>query len=514
MNYIRLKNIRSLKDTGKIELAPLTILLGKNSSGKSTFLRMFPLFKQSWNNKNVGALALYGDFVDFGDFDSIKSTDTKDDFIAIWFDIDIPQDRVPRLLTSTLLKPQIVTWQCEVRIKPLPKTDILYCPYIKIEQGGISIEMSLSTDDVPSDIRINNHSYKEFLKHTKFNYNPFSTCFPYFMDDIDAAKDKNQSFYFQYPGSFITPLAKRLGTGIYQKVQEFYSLYHILCMAPKKTLIDILSQDGAGEFGNILSKKLCSRYGDSCYRDIIFSLVPRLLDALRHKLSYSWTDGIIYSKPLRANAERYYRIQSLATNGIAPDGSNLISFISNMGGSVKNSFNKWIQDKFGFSIEIHKRFGHGSIFLREQDAEYNVTDMGFGFSQILPIIVQLWDISTKKKSFARFDASEFIYAVEQPELHLHPALQAKTIKLFCEVLKIAQRNDIKLRIILETHSETIINYLGRLVADKKIDHNDIKLLIFEKPLGSRTTNIKESTYTDDGILQNWPFGFFSTTQEI
>ena len=161
MNYMRLKNIRSLKDTGKIELAPLTILLGKNSSGKSTFLRMFPLFKQSWNNKNVGALALYGDFVDFGDFDSIKSTDTKDDFIAIWFDVDIPQDHAPRFLTSKLLKPQIATWQCEVRIKPLPKTDILYCPYIKIKQGGISIEMSLPTDDDHPDIRINNHSYKQ-----------------------------------------------------------------------------------------------------------------------------------------------------------------------------------------------------------------------------------------------------------------------------------------------------------------------------------------------------------------
>lgn len=514
MNYIRLKNIRSLKDTGKIELAPLTILLGKNSSGKSTFLRMFPLFKQSWNNKNVGALALYGDFVDFGDFDSIKSTDTKDDFIVIGFDIDIPQDYMPRYITSDFLKPRVATWQCEVKIKPLTKTDILCCTYIKLRHAGISIEMFLPPDASHPDIRINKRCYKELLKHTHVYYNPLSICFPYFSDDPNYKKDNNKGFYFQYPRSFIEPLVKKLGIDIDQKFQEFYSLYHALVMAPKTTLINILSHGNAGELGNVLSKKLCSRNSDSCYTDIIFALVPRLFDALRHKLTYSWTDGIIYSKPLRATAERYYRIQSFATKEIAPDGSNLISFISNMVGAAKSSFDKWTQDELGFSIKIHKEFGHRSIFLTEQGAEYNVTDMGFGFSQILPIIVQLWDISTKRKSHSPYEGNEFIYAVEQPELHLHPALQAKTIKLFCEVLKIAQRNDIKLRIILETHSETIINYLGKLVAGKKIDHDDIKLLIFDKPIGSKVTTIKESTYTDDGILQNWPFGFFSTEDEF
>ena len=92
MNNIRVKNIRSLVDTGTVELSPLTMLLGRNSSGKSTFLRLFPLFKQSWNSKNRGALALYGDFVDFGDFESIKSKNAKCDSISIEFEINIFDD--------------------------------------------------------------------------------------------------------------------------------------------------------------------------------------------------------------------------------------------------------------------------------------------------------------------------------------------------------------------------------------------------------------------------------------
>ena len=46
MQSIEIKNLRSLKDTGRVELKPITLLVGANSSGKSTFLRTFPLLKQ------------------------------------------------------------------------------------------------------------------------------------------------------------------------------------------------------------------------------------------------------------------------------------------------------------------------------------------------------------------------------------------------------------------------------------------------------------------------------------
>lgn len=49
MDSIRIKNLRSLRDTEKISIKKLNILVGSNSSGKSTFLRVFPLLKQSFN---------------------------------------------------------------------------------------------------------------------------------------------------------------------------------------------------------------------------------------------------------------------------------------------------------------------------------------------------------------------------------------------------------------------------------------------------------------------------------
>ena len=47
MDSIRVERLRCLADTGDIKIKPLTILLGQNSSGKSSFLRVFPLLKQS-----------------------------------------------------------------------------------------------------------------------------------------------------------------------------------------------------------------------------------------------------------------------------------------------------------------------------------------------------------------------------------------------------------------------------------------------------------------------------------
>ena len=72
MNSIQVKNLRSLTDTGKIDVKKINILVGTNSSGKSTFLRIFPLLKQSFNKKINGPILWCGDdddYVDFGSFE-------------------------------------------------------------------------------------------------------------------------------------------------------------------------------------------------------------------------------------------------------------------------------------------------------------------------------------------------------------------------------------------------------------------------------------------------------------
>ena len=68
MDKIRIQNLRALKDTQEIELRPLTLLVGANSTGKSTFLRTFPLLRQGLLVNKQGPILWYGSEVDFGSF--------------------------------------------------------------------------------------------------------------------------------------------------------------------------------------------------------------------------------------------------------------------------------------------------------------------------------------------------------------------------------------------------------------------------------------------------------------
>ena len=81
MKYLKVNNLRCLRAMPKIELKPLTLLVGRNSSGKSTFLRTFPLFRQSIEKRTNAPLLFFGDFVDFGTFEDAycKSAESRDE---------------------------------------------------------------------------------------------------------------------------------------------------------------------------------------------------------------------------------------------------------------------------------------------------------------------------------------------------------------------------------------------------------------------------------------------------
>ena len=92
MKSIGIKNLRSLRDTKQMEIKPINILVGSNSSGKSTFLRLFPLMKQSLRNKINGPILWAGDdddYVDFGSFSEAVNNNSKEKIIKFRFTFDM-----------------------------------------------------------------------------------------------------------------------------------------------------------------------------------------------------------------------------------------------------------------------------------------------------------------------------------------------------------------------------------------------------------------------------------------
>jgi predicted ATPase len=225
-----------------------------------------------------------------------------------------------------------------------------------------------------------------------------------------------------------------------------------------------------------------------------------------------------YIAPVRATAERYYRIQDLAIDEVDPHGQNLPMFIGSLSDSMMKKFQNWTEENFGFKVKIKRIEGHYSIkIVYDDNFEVNISDMGFGYSQILPIITQLWYSSEQRDRILhpRLRDIPIIFVIEQPELHLHPEFQAKFADVIVKIINSIEKRRIAIKLIIETHSQTIINRLGLNISKKRIDKDKINIVIFNKLNENEPTKVSTANFDNDGLLENWPIGFFkpSSLQE-
>ena len=127
-------------------------------------------------------------------------------------------------------------------------------------------------------------------------------------------------------------------------------------------------------------------------------------------------------------------------------------------------------------------------------------DVGIGISQVLPVLVMAYGSRGK------------LLAMEQPEIHLHPALQAELADVFIESALGARKNTF----ILETHSEHLILRLMRRMRETHqrketglppVTPADVSVLYVE-PDGTRSI-VREMPLNELGeLVKSWPGGFF------
>jgi predicted ATPase len=135
----------------------------------------------------------------------------------------------------------------------------------------------------------------------------------------------------------------------------------------------------------------------------------------------------------------------------------------------------------------------GQVKLNSSGIEVYLPDVGFGVSQILPILVEC--LRTK-------EAETII--LEQPEIHLHPSLQSKLADFFICMAKSGKK------LVIETHSEHLINRLCLRIAQEESGEvkeilNTLFVSFDEK---QKTSVVKPIQINEFGEIQNWPVGFF------
>ena len=169
---------------------------------------------------------------------------------------------------------------------------------------------------------------------------------------------------------------------------------------------------------------------------------------------------------------------------------------------LSEAVNKWLQ-YFGVADDISTndmgKFGHELKIHTDNGLEQDLTHVGVGVSQVLPILVM--SLLAKKDD---------VIILEQPELHLHPKVQSRLADFFVSM------NALGKQCIIETHSEYLINRLRLLVAksdDTKIADGTM-IYFVEKDRERGCSKYREITINPYGRIGNWPDGFFDESENL
>lgn len=215
-----------------------------------------------------------------------------------------------------------------------------------------------------------------------------------------------------------------------------------------------------------------------------------------------------YLGPLREYPQREYRWGGERPTNVGLKGERAISALlagksekvydgyrKSKGNRLETRIAQWLVDldlASSFLVEPIDDSTLYRVLLKRTDnsPETLITDMGIGVSQVLPVLVLCYYVP---------EGSTII--LEQPELHLHPSVQAGLADVFIDVIK--HRN---VQILLESHSEHLLRRLQRRIAEEDFDSQDAALYFCEMIDGeSRLTNLELDIF---GQIRNWPEDFF------
>ena len=197
--------------------------------------------------------------------------------------------------------------------------------------------------------------------------------------------------------------------------------------------------------------------------------------------------------------ERTYYEVSKADLKVGRYGENYVEQLAQWQSQASPKFEQIQQDLASLdilSVLETRRLRGGRLELvgkpKNRSSLTNLADLGFGTSQVLPIVVAINQM-----------AKGSLFTVSQPETHLHPEVQAQLADYF---VRLATERE--MQFIIETHSEYLINRLRLLVAEEVIAEDDVSM-VYVVNTGQEATVCPIELRTD-GRMKGAPHDFFQT----
>ena len=601
-------NFKSVDTEIALEMAPITILVGPNSSGKSTILQSLLLVSQTLAHK-VGSrsVILNGTLTHLGQFDDIKTHNSEYDQIALGWKCTPPDNVQSSKFSQTRFanyqwrENDIKEISCKLAFDNNPGSP--ECDQFQLQPRVFLYSISaLASGEDKTDRRYDltiSRSTSVSSKRDGCEFDESNTGavlnsleFDVALDEISLAEIREEFFTAEVVGcvlkhflpsrltvrvNIIDELAQQILIVILEEVPRYRrmsflgrdlvipeTVINLLQTKMEKTYQDFFEnnqddfQFGAGltvrewierirklpvetrqEFRSEIARVFADKsemrtlIADALRRErsttqpefrlIQYPLPSDLQNAVAY-LERFYSNSVKYLGPLRDEPKPLYPLAAYADPtdvGIRGEMTaavlnlhrdRLIKYFStstffNVPLSPKTSVRSlevavddWLKylgvAETVYSVDKGKLGHEMKVSLTENGPKRDLTHVGVGVSQVLPILVM-----------SLLAEPDTMLVFEQPELHLHPKVQTRLADFFLSLALTGRQ------CLIETHSEYLINRLRYRAATEGADNRvteKLKIYFVENREGA--SNFREVKVNEYGAILDWPEGFFDQSQ--
>lgn len=471
-------NLRALRMDRPIEQRRLMLLVGRNGIGKSSLARLFPLLRQSAGSRTREPLLWWEkDQVDFGSFQqSLRRGAEEMTFLFTFTDPDGTEWQVRSVLCAGRQGSRVAR--------------------AELEQGAFRFSLTFDAEGQLDLLAgaVGGDVFEERLA-TSERLLPRLVAEPWKLFGVGDNPSK--------PTALLS-----LTEGIFHGNTDLSSRDSVVRKIPWQSVEGVLPALYKFRFGNKYRYQLAKlaketeRIQEIHRARFCWWALERLRQA--EALVEETATRTAYLGPFRAVPERGYRPQAIAVEQIDSRGANLAMFLVALDPAERASLNDYLAQSLGFRVDAVLSGGQYELQVElDGGAGYNLLDVGFGYSQVLPVAVQLW-ASGRVLSTSRTNTTLATMVLEQPELHLHPHQQI----LVARALGASASLDQGPVLVVETHSDHLVGEIGMQIARGQLPAERVGVLCVE-PHPEGGAAVRTATFDADGVLQNWPTGFLS-----
>lgn len=493
LTKIRVKNYKGFKEA-EIPIKPITILLGANSSGKSSMLQLLLLLQQTaeeTSDSYKSALKMFGNRISVGKPENLfYGLDRK---TPIHVQVDFRNEQVKEYLVSGLS-----TFITETSVYYLgPKfreaayssnnsRDAVLDAFIEglkeVNQNGFwwedyaafSTEQDINSKDVESLMR--NYDFLNNLRD-KVKTATFSV-------DYTITYNRRQLAIsgFSIRNENLTILSLKEDSLF---SSDLIDLNEIDC-----TFLKASFSKNATIFNMLKATK--RKIKRTSVAISLISIVNSVLRELQNEFKEPFINHV---SPLRAHPQRYYMLdKSNVSYSLDTFDANAIAEVIKDRKTLKDKVNSWFK-QFGLEVTVDEfKEAIHKLTVRQSGLPLDIPDVGFGVSQVLPVVLQGF-LSPNKS----------VTIVEQPEVHLHPKMQASLADLFIDIVKESKYTK---HIMVETHSEYLLKRLRRRMAEGQVITSDkVSINLFHTRTEEQPATIENLSIEDRGYFE-WPEEYY------